>query len=265
MRLTPQRLTALLGHGLNESEAKVYLALLEQPRMAAADIAKVTGVPRSHLYKVLQDLHAQDLVDILLEGSSRTYRARPFGEFLKRRADDLRDQLAEVQVQATTLGEVMRPPESTDAPPEAGEIRLVIGRRTVAREIDDILDAAREEVLVAASDHGADRVARQLAPHWDDWKRAGLSPRVTVVLPREARASLDWNDLPGGGRVELRALEIAHPTLTFIVDGAKVISVHPIPDTAELRTGRDLALFSDDRAFAQTQRDLLLAASRPRS
>jgi len=220
-------------------------------------------VPRSHLYKVLEDLHTENLVDILLEGGSRAYRARPFADFLCRRAEQLRAQLAEVELQMTTLGEVLRPPESNDQWIDSGEVRFLMGRRAVANEIDDLLEDAKREVVIAASDHGVDRLARQLSPHWEQWSRAGRTIHVTLILPKSARWSADWNDLPAGAKIELRQFNISRPTFAVIVDQERMVHIHPIPDTADVRSGRDIGLSSDDKAYAASHRDLLIEASRP--
>lgn len=261
----PQRLRALVSHGLSESGARVYLTLLEHPHMTAATIAKVTGVPRSHLYKVLDDLHGEGLADILLESGSRSYRARPFGDYLERRAQDLRERLAQLETHVATLADSMRPPPAANVLPEGGEVRLILGRRMVARQVDELLDSARQEVIVGVSDHAAERVARHLSPCWESWRKSGRVPEVTVIVPRDSTSDpASWAP-PEGGRVDVRHIESPRPALSFVVDGRQLLLVHPIPDSSDVRSGRDFAVHSTDVAFVMSQRGLLLHASRAAS
>lgn len=261
LRSMSERVTTLLSHGLNDSEAKTYLALLEEPRMTATALASVTGVPRSHIYKVLEGLHARGLVDIVLEGGTRVYRARPFGEFLEQRAHELRQHLSHLEAQAKLLGEVLRPPPSAQrSEPDAGEVRLVFGRKAVAREISDLLDSAAEEVVISAREGSVERAARHLSALGGTRTQRTTEPRVTLVVPEGSAG----RDVPGlGESVLLRRIDGGPRFLTFIADEAKLLMVHPIPEGGDMRSGRDVALFSDDPVFVGGMKVLLFSASRP--
>lgn len=251
---------ALLDHGLSESGAKVYLALLDQPHMSAATLSKVTGVPRSHLYKVLEDLHAEGLTDIIVDGTMRTYRARPFADFLELRSRQMRERLAELEAQTATLGPVMVPPPLERTVSETSDVRVLIGRRVVAREIDDLLESATQEIIIGVSDHSADRVRRHLAPCWDMWQSRRSRPEVTLVLPTGATTSDP--QAPFGEHVCVRQFDGPRPTLSVLVDRTRMLVIRPIPDTGDMRVGRDFALSCRDAAFIASKRGLLLASSR---
>lgn len=255
----------LLEHGLHESEAKVYLALLEQPRMNAGSLAKAAVVRRSHLYKVLEDLQEQGLVEVFADQGSRAYRARPFSEYLDRKATDLRRRLVELEEQRVALTEVLRPPSTEIVAPDAGDVRLLLGRRAVARELDSILATAETSILLGLSQGSVDRAARFLAPHWPGWQARGRAPRVTVILPPDTMPSIDWARLPEGGTAEVRWFTHPRQVISVVVDRQRLIVVHPIPDSADPLAGRDFALVTDDRAISGSKEDLLLAASSTRS
>lgn len=259
MRLTSSRVGLLLAHGLSDSEARVYLALLEHPGLPAATLAKMTSVPRSHLYTVLQDLHAHGLVDVLLDGKSRLYRAKPISDFLDKQAAELRGRLAEVEHQRATMAEAFQPPPYEAKPEDAGEMQLLIGRRAVAREIDNMLQDASARIVIGASSGSVERVGRHLASALE--ATPGGSTRFHVHLPPGAHPEMLGGDVASHPRVTTSRLRTALPTLGVAKDGAGMLFVHPIPDAPDLRAGRDVAVLTTDAAFSATYVRLLEAAS----
>lgn len=263
MRLTKNRLGILLAHGLHESEARVYLTLLDHPSMTAGTLSKMADVPRSHLYKVLQDLQNRGLVEILLQGSARTYRAKPLRSFLERRAQELKLRLGELQQEMATLAEAFEPPplgQVSEA--DAGDVRIVIGRRAVARQIDDMLAAATHHVVLAGSDSGYERLVRHILPHLDASEaHHDAGPTFELVLPSKARThSLVLRALTNP-RVTARWLRISRSIMSVAQDDVGILFVNPVPDTPDVRTGRDFAIFSGDKAFIENHIELLRAAS----
>lgn len=261
LRAPDDRMSLLLAHGLRETEARVYVALLDHRSMTAATLARLADVPRSHLYKVLHDLQGAGLVEILLQGAARSYRARPLRGFLERRAHDLRRRLDELDRAAVRADDFLPPPLDHDEEHETGDVRIVVGRRAVAREIDALIAAATDEVVVAASQGGFERALRHAAPFVMD-QHAGAATRFHVLLPSHAEGN-EWTARIGSlPHVALRWLDVPRSILTVVQDACKVLCVTPIPDTNDMRTGRDFAIYSGDRAFSADYRRLLLAASR---
>jgi HTH-type transcriptional regulator, sugar sensing transcriptional regulator len=68
-------LKKLLDFGFTEREAKLYLALLGQPEMTAADLHRASGVLRSKTYEILQQMVARGYCMERLDGRKRYYRA----------------------------------------------------------------------------------------------------------------------------------------------------------------------------------------------
>lgn len=261
VRLPGPRLQLLLSHGLSDSEARVYLTLLEHPAMTAGALAKTAHVPRSHLYKVLHDLHARGLVDLLVEERTRSYRAKPFAEFLQRETEQLRGRLRDMEENLRTVAPVLEPPPM-DAPrdPEAGETRVILGRRSVAREVDGLLERAQRHVAFACSDGGWPRALKHLAPFADAWRARGEdAPEVEVFLPLSARAG-EWDRLLELPRVRVGWFAAPRSMVMVAVDGEEVLCVHPIPDSPDPRAGRDSAIYARDRVFASNLTDLLRGA-----
>lgn len=259
MRLASNRLSVLLAHGLQESEARVYLALLDSPALTASTLAKAARVPRSYLYNVLQELHSRGLVDILLTGGKRSYRALPFEGFLAREAEQLRERVAQIETEMRTLAGVFRPPPpDAAAATEAGEVRVVLGRRAVAREIEDLLQSAVEHVAIGASPGGVERAGRHLADLLAPTQRG---PHVEVYLPPGVAREFLGSEVAASPRLRTSNLRSPLPALAFVADRTRMLTVHPLPDSEDLRHGRDLALFTSDPAFVQSWLQLLRDAS----
>ncbi len=64
----------LVDVGLNRYEALAYLALLEENKATAIDVAHRSGVPKQRIYDVLDNLQAKGLCSIE-EGRPRCYTA----------------------------------------------------------------------------------------------------------------------------------------------------------------------------------------------
>ena len=56
MNISDKSRKAMESLGLTSYEIKVYLSLLEQGSMTASDISKISGVPYSKIYEVLNSL-----------------------------------------------------------------------------------------------------------------------------------------------------------------------------------------------------------------
>ncbi|HUR69816.1 MAG TPA: helix-turn-helix domain-containing protein [Candidatus Thermoplasmatota archaeon] len=246
----PNRFASLVGFGLSETSARVYLALVDQASMTATALSSAANVPRSHLYNVIQELQSLGLVDIVAEESRRTFRAKPFSNYLLRRERELQEQISALQEAGGTLAQALQPPPlGLMGDEEAGEVRLVIGRRAVANELDAMLARAETSIVASASDNAAPRLARHLARWKADHAGAADRVRPLVFLPC-APAGWAQPDFPSDG-IDVRRLKRGRPVISLVIDGEALLIIHPIPDTPDERTGRDFAVFTNDRAFAR--------------
>lgn len=256
MRSTPERIGVLLEHGLSEYQARVYLALLEFPALPAGTLAKAAQVPRNRLYEILDELQGMDLVEIFLE-ETRKYRAKPIGAYVDHRIGAMREHMDRLEAQKRELETSFRPPALGPADElESGATRVVLTRRAVAREIDRIVDETSASLLTAGSLGGWERVLR----HLERFDRDGA--KLEIYLPREANLASEMVTLAGKRMSHVRWVDAPLRTLTFIRDERELLLVHPMPDDAKMRAGRDFALLTTSPAFVRDQAELLRAASR---
>lgn len=71
----PYYLELLIGFGLKGQEAKVYLACLKLGQAGASEIAKETGIQRTFVYDVIEDLKKRGLVSAVDASGKKQFRA----------------------------------------------------------------------------------------------------------------------------------------------------------------------------------------------
>ena len=257
MRLTADRLAVLLDHGLSDYQARVYLALLDFPSLSAGALAKAAHVPRNRLYEVLEELHSMGLVDILLE-ESRKYRAQPISNYLDRSLSDLKDRIRSIEAQKSYLDMAFRPPALGEAEDlEAGSTRVILTRRSVAREIDRLVDAGGR-LVAAGSVGGWERIFRHLARFPPERDRR----EIEVILPRAVQASGGVERMGEGWDHVIRWTDVPLRSLTFVLAEQEMLLVHPVPDDERQRVGRDFGLLTTNPAFIRDHLEMLRASSR---
>ena len=258
LRLTPDRLQVLLDHGLSDYQARVYLALLDFPSLSAGALAKAAQVPRNRLYEVLEELHAMGLVDILLE-ESRKYRAQPISKYLDRSLGDLKERIRGIEAQKSYLDMAFRPPALGEAEDlEAGATRVILTRRSVAREIDRLVENGAGRLVCAGSVGGWERIFR----HLDRFPATRDRAEVEVILPRIVQQSGGVERLAEGWDHAIRWIEAPMRSLAFVSGEQELLLVHPVPDDDRPRVGRDFGLLTTNPAFVRDHLELLRAASR---
>jgi sugar-specific transcriptional regulator TrmB len=92
----PDRADRLTELGLTSYEAKAYLALLRRDSSAAADVARIAGVPRQRIYDVLASLVEKGLAS-QRPGSPAKYAAVPPEFAIERLLLIRREQLAQLE------------------------------------------------------------------------------------------------------------------------------------------------------------------------
>lgn len=259
MRLTADRLAVLLDHGLSDYQARVYLALLDFPSLAAGALAKAAQVPRNRLYEVLEELHAMGLVDILLE-ENRKYRAQPISKYLDRSLNDLKDRIRSIESQKAYLDMAFKPPALSEAEDlEAGSTRVILTRRAVAREIDRLVESGAGPLFCAGSVGGWERVFR----HLERFPAERDRERVEIVIPSVVQQGGGVERMGEGWHDRIRWTDVPLRSLTFACAENELLLIHAVPDDDRPRVGRDFALLTTNPAIVRDHLELLRAASRP--
>jgi sugar-specific transcriptional regulator TrmB len=128
------RLTRL---GFSSHEARVYLALNQQPEATGYEVAKVTGLPRANVYQVLTSLVAKNAIELVADEPAR-YVAHAPAEVLGRIKRDTARQCDALIADLAALG----------PSPEAGAFWTLRGQDAVIERVAALIDGAQERVTI---------------------------------------------------------------------------------------------------------------------
>jgi predicted transcriptional regulator len=97
--------TGLQQLGFNETEARLYVALLQHEPLTGYELAKTSGVPRANVYGVLRKLEQRGAVARVEASGGRRYAAVPFNEVL----DKLRERYEQAMAHSRAALESLTP------------------------------------------------------------------------------------------------------------------------------------------------------------
>lgn len=98
--------------GLDQHEIAVYLALVQLQNATAGQISKISHVPRTYAYKVLESLIEKGFVTAMASGSIRRYKITDFDapkRYLERQQLDLYNAQQQLQVLGSQLQNLSQP------------------------------------------------------------------------------------------------------------------------------------------------------------
>ncbi|HLE96885.1 MAG TPA: helix-turn-helix domain-containing protein, partial [Candidatus Thermoplasmatota archaeon] len=255
MPITEDRILRLREFGLSEYAARAYLALLDLGVTEARDISKLTKVPSSKIYHILEQLHEKGLVDILPEFPKK-YAPVPFSEYLDKLQSVHRkaaDEIVRDREDLARLFSVIGTVEVGDR----GNFSVVRGRRNVLEKKLELGNGAKRELLGMLSRGAAGRISH-FAEMYSGMKARGVTPRI--LLPLDAASVPKLADL--AGLVDIRAREVDGDATDgnveiLIVDGSRALLVNFVPDDDSLYAGRDVALYTDQEALVSALKALV--------
>lgn len=138
MTLDQDAAGALQALGLTEYEARVYLALLGEEPLSGYAVARLSGVPRSKVYEVLEGLVRRGVV-LTSHGGSTLYAALPPADLiaLRRRESNASLAVAETRLRALTARE-----------PARDMIWDIVGREPILERLRHVIGRASRLLLI---------------------------------------------------------------------------------------------------------------------
>lgn len=235
--VTPDRIAKLREFGLSEYAARAYLALLDLGTTEARDVSGLSKVPASKIYHILDQLHEKGLVEILPE-FPRKYAPVPFEDYLDRiQAEHENAALALKRERAALLDLFALTGDVTGG--DRGGVTLLRGRRNVLDRFDDLLRGAKREIFLLGT---PGLLVRQRAwlPLVREAAARGVAVRLLVPAP------LSEAEVPPVALVRLREDEgAAERGAILLVDGARALLAHFLPDDGHSLEGSDTAVYTD--------------------
>jgi sugar-specific transcriptional regulator TrmB len=145
----PASAEKLVALGLTTYEAKTYLALVRRDSFAAADVARLAGIPRQRIYDVLASLVERGLAS-QRPGSPVKYAAVSPEQAIQRLLSVRRDELARLEEDSRAMIEALTPAfadgqKQTD-PLEY--IEVLRDRAAVNERFGELQQGIQREILV---------------------------------------------------------------------------------------------------------------------
>ncbi len=200
-------LQALQDLGLNQLEAEIYLFLLPQPPMTAYRVAKHLGKPAANVYKAIDVLARKGAV-LLDDGDSRTCRAIPAKDFLRRAQRDFSDVASRAQAHLASI---------ETAPLDERVYRLETTEQVFLR-CREMAESATRVLVVDAFPLTLNRIrdwleaaaARGVAVHVEAYEPVEIRGADVIVVPMGDRPVQLWRsqqlNIVSDGRENLMAL-----------------------------------------------------------
>ena len=239
------RIGLAISLGLSPYEARAYLVLLERGESKASLVATASRIPRGRIYEVLESLHAKGLVSVVPAKPLR-YRTVALKEFTERRREELRATEDDLERNVSRLIASVAP-RSTPGP--TGEFLLFRRRQVVVRKFREMLEAARTEVILSASEMCVVRGSRLFIDAVRGRARAGVAIRISTRITPQNRSAVE---------VFRRDIDLHHTDLgnrgtsILVVDGREVFICHWNPDDEDLRLGEDVGLWSTNPGVVES-------------
>ena len=239
------RLGLAISLGLSPYEARAYLVLLERGESKASQIATSSRIPRGRIYEVLESLHAKGLVSVV-SAKPLLYRSVALKTFIERRREELRAAEDDLERSASSL---MAQVTQRPTPGPTGEFLLFRKRQVVVRKFREMIEGARKEVMVSASEMCVARGSRLFIDAIRDRAKAGVAIRISTRITPQNRTAVE---------VYRRDVDVHHTELgnrgtsILVVDGSEVFICHWNPDDEDLRFGDDVGLWSTNPGVVES-------------
>lgn len=208
---TAEAISLLQDLGLQEYEARCFIALNKLPNGTAKEIHEISGVPRTRVYDAIRVLESKGLVEVQ-HSSPQRYRAVGINEatgILRQRYSDRIDTL-ETYLENTDATD-------TGSDEHVQEIWSLNGHEAIESRTLELIENAESEIMLLVVDE--DILSEAL---FDDLERA-IGRDLTIVIggqTESARAALETR-LP-----ETRVFE---PGLEWLTnDGAAEVAISRI-------------------------------------
>jgi len=170
IRMMTDLVRALEAYGLNEKEAKTYLALLELGSATAARLSEVTGINRTTLYDLLGVLAQKGAVGSAKESAILHFHATPpetLLVLLRRKTDAFRKSVPQLKARMSLLGKRPR-------------IEFYEGTKGIEIFYNDLLDTGAV-ILGYGSFAIVEKVAKYITQNYRKERIARGIPTVNVT------------------------------------------------------------------------------------
>jgi len=218
--------------GFSQYEAQVYLALLQQAQVTGYELARLSGVPASKIYAILNKLIAREVV-LVMDSEPKKYVPVPPQDVLSRFKGNY---LHAVQSLQDTL-EPIYAQERTDS----NYIWNISGRNLIIRKVNDFITATQQKLYLSVWDEEADEISPAL--------NEACNRGVRIVIVHFGQKLMGYGQEYTHGREHEIRVERGGRRIALITDDQQVILGHFQEDNssnAAWTTNKGLVLLAKD-------------------
>ncbi len=191
VKQNPQLLNSLRQLGLNEYQAKVYLALSVLGTSTAGEISEKSKVPRARAYDVLEELSSKGF-SAVRSGRPVQYSAMPISEAVKtlrqQKQSALEEELEKIEELGINLQSSMKNASVQEGFPVEENVWTLRGRDAIYSKMASMIAAAKNHVVLSSSPDG---VCHKMLAHQSEFEKAqkrGVKLHIVSQIPKDHKA-----------------------------------------------------------------------------
>ncbi len=218
--------------GFTQYESQVYLALLQQSHITGYELAKISGVPASKIYQILNKLTDKEMI-LAIDSDPKKYVPLPPEEILSRHKNDYLNTMDSLNEKLSHLY----------AQDEASESYIwnLSGRNEIIRKLTDFILEAKAHLYLSVWDEEVEEIREALLQA----EAAG----VALTIVHFGKKILGKGDEYIHGNEHQIRIERGGRRIALIVDDKKVVLGHFLKDgssTAAWTANKGLVLLAKD-------------------
>lgn len=234
----------LSEYGLNTTQIKVYLSILQHPKTKVSDIQRRTGLVRTSIYYALGQLKADGLIFENLQNNVKTYRAADLSNLER----NIEGAIADQQQKLDALGSLAPLFARLQATPADNE--SFVSRYEGVKAIKQALEEAfrcesKQWCVIASRDNFLYHMSKQYQRYYlDERKRRGIvsktlwEPVDSFDVAKIDDSSRNPRHLPAQFRGAFKALIILYDDTTLIIDPYNQKTAHAIHNATSTQVMR---------------------------
>jgi sugar-specific transcriptional regulator TrmB len=195
--------------GFTQYESQVYLALLQQSNISGYELAKISGVPASKIYQILNKLTDKEMI-LAIDSEPKKYAPLPPEEILSRFKNDY---LGTIDNLTDKLGHLYANDEASES-----YIWNLSGRLEIIRKIVEFIDQAKRNIFLSIWDEEVDELQEALI------QTASRDVEITIV--HFGKKLLGIGDEYSHGNEHKIRIQRGGRRIALIVDDNKVVLGH---------------------------------------
>lgn len=173
-------ISSLKNFGFTETEAKVYIALLQNGDCTGYEASKYSGVPRSKVYATLGALVGRGVLATTLRDKTSIYRAKPVEQLTALIRNQTEDSLHRLEEEARVF----------ETPRDGDQIWRLTGYESILSKCAQLIEQASQELLIQIWKQDLDdRLEQSIAKKQEELGRVlvilyDLNERYNTIIPK---------------------------------------------------------------------------------